>query len=182
MTITSTQRWHLLRQWVLLKINRKPVEKFSIKGVHVVKVARVYDGDTFFGHLLLDRTIHEFSFRMLGYNSAEMRPPKKLAFREDVIKRAHASKEKLLEYIPLNSYVVVECTGFGKYGRVLANVYLSPEDLEQRDSVNKKMIFFENWLEAEAAARAAEAAAGAAKAAAAAKVASENDTYCDTKI
>ena len=74
--------------------------------------------------------------------------------------------------MPLNSYVVVECTGFGKYGRVLANVYLSPEDMDQGDSINKKMIVFENWLEAEAAAGAASAAAKAGG----------DDGYCDTKI
>lgn len=146
MTVTSTQRWALLCQWAKFITNKKPVNRFEVKGVHLVKVVRVYDGDTFFGHLILDRTIHEFSFRMLGYNSAEMRPRKNLDNREDIIRRAHLSKEQLLRYLKIDSYVIVNCTGFGKYGRVLANVYLSPYDMDADDSVNAHMIEFEKQL------------------------------------
>lgn len=147
-TSITTQYWSILRQWVYFMINKdKPVPKFNVSGLYLVRVVRVYDGDTFFGEMLVDRSLFQFSFRMLGYNSAEMKPRRDTPNREQVLVNAHASKNKLQSFVRAGEFVYVDVEGFGKYGRNLATVYETMQHYKDGVSVNQQMIEFEGSLE-----------------------------------
>jgi hypothetical protein len=112
--MSSQQRWEMLKQYVRIEYAKQPVKRFTINGLFIVKVNRIYDGDTFFGQLLLDSHVHEFSFRMLGYNSDEMRVSKTNPNRDHIKANALKSKEELGKFLPIGKYVYVKCDGFDK--------------------------------------------------------------------
>lgn len=99
------------------------VERFNIKGTYVAKVVRCYDGDTLFCIMRVHDKLQEVRIRMLGYNSCEMKPKKNVVDRENVIKKAMESKQKL-EELCLGKIVKVEADVFDDFGRVLAKVYV----------------------------------------------------------
>jgi endonuclease YncB( thermonuclease family) len=75
---------------------------------------------------------------MYGYDTAEMRPSRKLptAVRMDEKRRACKAKYRLQELV-LNKNIIVDCIGFGKYGRLLANIRL---EIDDEKTVNQMMI------------------------------------------
>ena len=113
-------------------IDNTPI--FDFKGEdRLCKVLIVYDGDTFTGAICLEQTIFQFKVRMYGYDSPEMRPSKNLENREKIKYDAVKAKNALSNKI-LNKIVLAKIQGFDKYGRLLANIEYSGED------VNKYMI------------------------------------------
>ena len=103
---------------------------FNLAGEsHLAKVVKCYDGDTMHCIFMHDNKYQKFNVRMYGYDTAEMRPSRSLPdeVRSDIKNRALLAKKRLQELI-LNKIVIVECLGFGKYGRLLANVRISEED------------------------------------------------------
>lgn len=96
---------------------------FCIKGKKTGKVVSVYDGDTFQIVFKFDGRFQKFKVRCYGYNSEEIRQPKNGFDRE--FKKAKAFQDKkALEDKILNKIVTIDCLKFGKYGRIIAKVYI----------------------------------------------------------
>jgi len=123
----------------LEKCDEKNTDFFNLKGEsHLAKVVKCYDGDTMHCIFYHDGKYQKFNVRMYGYDTAEMRPSRSLP---DKVRKAEKSKalsaKKRLQELVLNKVVIVECLGFGKYGRLLANVKINESDDK---TVNQLMI------------------------------------------
>ncbi len=119
--------------------NCNNIQNFNLKDeIHLAKVVKCYDGDTIHCIFKHDGRYQLFKVRMYGYDTAEMRPSKKLPedIRIETKKKALEAKKRLQELI-LNKHVIMNCMGFGKYGRLLATVKLKIDD---EKTVNDIMI------------------------------------------
>jgi endonuclease YncB( thermonuclease family) len=119
------------------------VGKFTLEGEYKkALVIDVYDGDTItvvFKHF--DK-INSWKVRLLGINSPELRPSRRISYRDEIIIAAKKSRDYLAELI-LNKIVYLHCGSFDSFGRILAYIYLSDEELFMKDiekSINKKML------------------------------------------
>ena len=114
------------------KLNKRTLEntlKYDFKGkIYLSKVLSVYDGDTITLAIKLDKHYFQRRIRMYGYDSPEMKPLKKLKNRDEIIKNAKIAKHVLEEKI-LNKIVECHIIGFDKYGRILANIICSEENI-----------------------------------------------------
>jgi hypothetical protein len=105
------------------------VKKFSLAGREIKTVVMsVYDGDTLtveFNPFPDDKhsKISEFKVRMLGYNSPEMRPRKTAFMRKRIVKNANIAKNALASMV-LNKEVVLYCSDFDSFGRILGTIYI----------------------------------------------------------
>jgi endonuclease YncB( thermonuclease family) len=112
----------------------KDTQKF-IPPISQGKVIKVYDGDTFtIGTYLAASTIstvaskpeaYRFSVRMRGIDSPEMKT-KNAHEREAAIKAQTALSMKIK-----NRVVELKNVAYDKYGRILADVYLEEEHINQ---------------------------------------------------
>ncbi len=121
------------------KCEEKNTAFFNLKGeTHLAKVVKCYDGDSLHCVFKHDGKYQKFNVRMYGYDTAEMRPSRSLPenVRRDEKNRALEAKHRLQELV-LDKIVVLECVGFGKYGRLLANVKISDDD---ERTVNQLMV------------------------------------------
>ena len=108
--------------------NHKECQFFGFCGnTYTAKIVDVYDGDTVTA--LFDpfpnspfSKYYKFKIRMNRYNSAEIKPPKNIENREQIIDLAHNSRNKLREMI-LNKEIKLVCHEFDKYGRILCDIY-----------------------------------------------------------
>ena len=102
---------------------------FDFKSVHLAKVVKCYDGDTIHCIFKMDNKYQKFKVRLYGYDSPEMKPSLSMepTLRADVIKKANAAKKQIEDFV-LNKNVYLFCLGSDKYGRVLANIKLNPDD------------------------------------------------------
>lgn len=128
----------------------KTVEKFSLHGEYKkALVIDVYDGDTItvvFKHF---NKINWWKVRLLGINSPELRPLSSLENRNEIINAAKASRDYLSEMI-LNKIIYIKCGNFDSFGRILAEIYLSSNDLlegEYEKSINNLMLTSNNAVE-----------------------------------
>jgi len=119
------------------------------------KITSVYDGDTFKAVVLLHGRPLKFSFRTLGYDSAEMKPSLGLGDREHHIHLAKLARDMFKEECgfddraphqlwnpfmcrnKVNGLIWITCAKNDKYGRPLVTVYRRKGD---QKSVNQKMI------------------------------------------
>jgi endonuclease YncB( thermonuclease family) len=107
---------------------------FSLNGIKALaKVVNVYDGDTFKACMEHDGIMRKYTFRTLRYDAAEIKPLKSIPNREQHIALAIKGRD-LLRSLILGEIVMIHCEKFDKYGRVLANVYI------KNDNVNQLMI------------------------------------------
>ena len=124
------------------KKERKPRKKkddglppmFSFKGLtKIVKVCKVYDGDTITGIFELEGTQYRFNFRLNGYDAAEKKissvvkkslSPEQLSYLQDKSKEA----QKYLEDRLLDKTINIKCDEFDKYGRILCDITLEGEE------------------------------------------------------
>jgi endonuclease YncB( thermonuclease family) len=123
----------------LKNCNKENTDFFDLKGeVHLAKVVDCYDGDTVQCVFFHNGKFQKFRIRMFGYDTPEMRPSKKIPenIRNDIKNKALLAKQRLKELV-LDKIVVIECLGFDKYGRLLANIKINEDDSE---TVNKIMI------------------------------------------
>ena len=111
----------------------------------LAKVVDVYDGDTCSVVFPFQGRLVKYRVRCAGYDSPEMKPPKSLANREEVIRKAilarnyFASKVTDCTFSLDGSYtkiemqailhantklVQIECGGWDKYGRLLADFFV----------------------------------------------------------
>jgi endonuclease YncB( thermonuclease family) len=121
----------------------KTVKKFSLEGQYKkALVIDVYDGDTItvvFKHF---DSINSWKVRLLGINSPELRPSRALSNRDEIIEAAKVSRDYLTELV-LNKVVYINCGRFDSFGRILAYIYLSDNDLVMQNtenSINQKML------------------------------------------
>uniref|UniRef100_A0A6C0JB73 TNase-like domain-containing protein n=1 Tax=viral metagenome TaxID=1070528 RepID=A0A6C0JB73_9ZZZZ len=109
---------------------------FTFNSPHKIKckVVSVYDGDTC--NIVLKHdcgNYYQWKVRLFGYNAPEIRPLLKEENRDDIIKNAKEVRDFLMELV-LGKILFIKCSGNGKYGRVLGELYLNEDDEE---SVNK---------------------------------------------
>lgn len=121
------------------------VKDFSMAGV-VLKPAYCcsgYDGDTIDVVSKYMGSYYRFTLRMMGYDSPEKRTKKKdLETKEEIKTRkmwANYSKEHLLWFVENNYNLKVVCIKEDKYGRVLANIFITLPDGKEFN-VNEEMI------------------------------------------
>jgi endonuclease YncB( thermonuclease family) len=123
----------------ILKNCDKKTKKFTLEGkTKLCKVVSVYDGDTcnvVFDH---NGVINRWNVRMNGYDTPEMRPSKSLLNRDEIKKKAIASRDYLKSLVYNEEQLVyIKCGGFDKYGRLLGDIYINENDTE---SVNCLMV------------------------------------------
>lgn len=82
----------------------------------------IYDGDTADIYFLDNQKIIRSQFRFYGYDSAEMKPLKKLENRKDIVLQAINDKEYLTSLI-INRKCVVKFMKNEKYGRMMGIVW-----------------------------------------------------------
>jgi endonuclease YncB( thermonuclease family) len=103
---------------------------FTIEGKKSAHCVDVYDGDTATFVFALPRKKWRFRCRMAGYNCAEIRGGSEEEKAAAIIAR-DALREKIL-----GRDVVLNCSGFDKYGRVLVQV-----EYEGRN-INEEMLAY----------------------------------------
>ena len=119
------------------------------------KITSVYDGDTFKAVIMLHGRPLKFSFRTLGYDSAEMKPSLAMNERTEHIYLAKLARDMFKQECgfddraahqlwnpficrnKVNGWIWIECGKNDKYGRPLVTVYRRRGD---KISVNQKMI------------------------------------------
>lgn len=146
-----------------LKYQDNNVPLFSLEGnTYDAKVVDVYDGDTCTVVIKLYGKFRKFKVRCKGYDTPEMKPPLNSDNRDEIIKNAYKaknyfisrvtnfkiidnikySKEEYKEIFEENSKIIkLECFGWDKYGRLLANIY------ESNKNINQEMIDLEYGYE-----------------------------------
>ena len=103
--------------------------------LHQAKVVDVYDGDTITIVIIFRGEQSKYKFRMLGYDSPEMKPRLNIENRDLHIQAASVAKKFLKQY--LNKIIWIKFTKEDKYGRLMGNVY---EDSKLESCINQKMI------------------------------------------
>ena len=119
------------------------------------RITSIYDGDTFKACVLKHDRVLKFKFRLLGYDSPEMKPKLGIPYRQEHINAAVEARELLKELVcfdndithkiwnpclcktKINGFVYIECDKNDKYGRTLVTVYKHKNDSQ---SVNQQMI------------------------------------------
>ena len=91
------------------------------------KVIKVYDGDTIWVSIFLNKQLVKFKCRMLGYDSPELKPLLKIKNRHEIIAKAIAAKN-YLESLVYDKIVDIKFSGFDKYGRALSTLYIKDPD------------------------------------------------------
>ncbi len=83
---------------------------------------KVYDGDTIHFAFYMGDSIYRQCVRLNGIDTAEMHS-------DDPQEEEHAKKAKdRITQLMGNNLVYLKCTKLGKYGRLLADVYKTPND------------------------------------------------------
>lgn len=101
----------------------KKVPFFSLDGmVFMCRVIKVYDGDTITGIVKYNNNFYKLSIRLDGIDTCEKRS-KNIKIKEKAIE----ARNRLIELIDFQKdrccMIYIKCSGFDKYGRVLANLY-----------------------------------------------------------
>lgn len=112
----------------------------SLDGYYsVAKVVSVYDGDTCRVVIPFNDKFYKWNVRLDGYDTPEMRPSRSKPNREQEIMAAKEAKKFLISLVMAepNQIVYIKCKNFDKYGRLLASIYIEPNDTV---SVNDMMI------------------------------------------
>lgn len=97
---------------------------WSLKGKTLLcKVVSVYDGDTCNVVFMLNNEPVKMRMRMSGYDSPEMRNTSVPNYKNtNEYSKACNAKQALIDMV-MNRMVLVECSGWDKYGRLLGNMY-----------------------------------------------------------
>ena len=131
----------------LSKIKLKDVPKFHITGTFLVQVVKVYDGDTITIVLRTgeDQPWYEYSVRMHGYDTPELKPPKRKDYseserfnsREEEVTAAKEARDYLAGIILEVPVCVKVIPDNDKYGRLLCKVFAYPKMRQWLDDINK---------------------------------------------
>ena len=83
-----------------LSITDESIPVFSLdKYEGYAKVTDVYDGDTFKACIVLHNTILKFTFRTVGYDAPEMKPPKDMKNRDKHVAMAKRAKYTFASFL-----------------------------------------------------------------------------------
>lgn len=108
----------------------KSVPEFNLLGpIKVCKVVSVYDGDTIKVCFYHNNVINQWNIRLLGLDTPEIRPSRKLVNRDTIITNAKVSRDYLKNILltpdetnqPKLFYL--KCNDFDKYGRLLGEIF-----------------------------------------------------------
>lgn len=108
----------------------KSIPEFNLQGhIKVCKVVSVYDGDTIKVCFYHNNVINRWNIRLLGLDTPELRPSRKIVNRDDEIKKAKGSRDYLKSILltpdennqPKLFYL--KCNDFDKYGRLLGEIF-----------------------------------------------------------
>ena len=133
----------------LSKSSKNDVPLFSLEGRKVwVKVVGVYDADTCRVVLFLEGKLSQFSVRLSGIDTPEMRPARSKPNRDLEKKHAIKARNRLIQLVSdvkiglddtwrrdriqrmlaeNNRLVVLECGEFDKYGRLLGQFVIDSQ-------------------------------------------------------
>lgn len=101
-----------------------------------VRVLDVYDGDTIVVAMEVSDKISAFRVRLAHIDSPELKPALHVPDRAAIIARAEAARDYLASLI-IGRIVWIDILGFEKYGRLLADIYITETG---STSVNQKMV------------------------------------------
>ena len=110
-------------KYILRRANDQ-IKQFNMDGVKCYGVlVNVYDGDTFRAVVYHDGRMKKLTFRPIGYDTPEMKPPKSMENRDAHIEKAKEARQKFIDLCGgMHSYVFLRCGKYDKYGRVLVHV------------------------------------------------------------
>jgi endonuclease YncB( thermonuclease family) len=110
---------------IVLRYATNDIKQHSFDGVKCYgKLVHVYDGDTFKAVVYNKGQIQKLTFRPVGYDTPEMRPPRDLPDKETHIAKAHEARRHFITLCGgIDSYIFLRCGPFDKYGRVLVQLY-----------------------------------------------------------
>lgn len=94
-----------------------------------VRVVDVYDGDTMKVIMNYRGNVDQWTVRMNGYDSPEMKPAKSNPNREKEKAAAQLARQALIDLT--RQPVFMRVVGFDKYGRLLAEVYQGKTHINQ---------------------------------------------------
>ena len=142
----------------LLKATNKNVDLFSLNNKEIIaKIVSVYDADTCKAVFYLDNKLTKFTIRLVGINTPEMRPSKKLPNRNALKKFAMKARNRLVQlstdctcnldtnytrqelkamFISNERLVKIKCGEFDKHGNLLVELY----DINGDISYNQTLI------------------------------------------
>ena len=129
----------------LLKNSFDNLKKFTFEGIITkAKVIDVYDGDTVTIVFYFQDIPIKDTFRMIGYDSPEIKPRKDMQNRNLHITAAKYVKEFLKNKL-LNQIVWVKFSQEEKYGRLMGNMYLINPNSKNKfigneDCINELMV------------------------------------------
>lgn len=86
------------------------------------KVVSVHDGDTCNINFYFNDKLTQYTFRMLGYDSPEVRTTCEIEKKFGLISK------NILEQLVLDKIVLVHCGNFDKYGRILTKLYVKTKN------------------------------------------------------
>ena len=127
---------NILTRYQLLHKNEDNTPQYGFAGNDfIAKVVHVYDGDTCTAIVKLNGKFQQIKIRMFGYDSPELKPPLKLANRDQIIEKANAAKEALSKLVS-NKIVNLHVHGFDKVilfclcpiVELIYNIFISMED------------------------------------------------------
>jgi endonuclease YncB( thermonuclease family) len=100
------------------------LKQYNMDGVQCYGVlVNVYDGDTFRAVVFHDGRMKKLTFRPVGYDTPEMKPPKSMENREAHVDKAKEARQKFIDLCGgMHSYIFLRCGKYDKYGRVLVHV------------------------------------------------------------
>ena len=109
--------------WCIKIIEKKKTYKpFNLINYSTwVRVVDVYDGDTCKVLMNYRGQIDQWTVRMNGYDSPEMKPAKTNPNREKEKEAAKKAREALMTHF--SSHIFIKIIGFDKYGRLLVEAY-----------------------------------------------------------
>jgi endonuclease YncB( thermonuclease family) len=117
-----------------LRWSDSSIEQFSFNGRNILgKVVSIYDGDTCKVNLFVGNDLKQFTVRMMGYDSPEMRT------KNTTEKQCGNISKTVLIRLVEGHIVRLECLEFDKYGRLLANVFVRQANGDELN-VNEFMI------------------------------------------
>ena len=122
-------------QYDILKQSDKSIPKFSFKNKVIFgKVVKVYDGDTCQINTYINTQIHRFNVRLDGYDSPELKST-------NLIEESYAKvSKKVLSELIMDKIVLLKCSDFDKYGRILGRIYINNTSNNELLEVNEYMI------------------------------------------
>jgi len=106
-------------------------EFFVLAENYPAKVVKVVDGDTV--NAVIDLPgfgFRQFKVRLYGIDTPELRPPRSDPDRDEIIQKAQEARDVLKEKI-CDKVVFLKCYGWGKYGRLLAEIYFEDENINE---------------------------------------------------